>query len=272
LADTIQISKVDYTAPPVVEVVCGVVFEPIMELSTAFFGLLWSQYRKEFPKTYDQPMIQSPIPIDSGKPMKIIPQIMTPRVWFMSEDERQLIQVQQDRFHFNWRRQEKSDEYPHFKEVYKSFKNHYETLAKFLSESGTQEAREQKYELTYINHIPVDNVWQRLERLGLVFPDLAWRETKSRFLPAPTNVHWEAQFPLPDGAGILSAKIRTAREKATGKLVLLFDLTAHGPAGTLNFDKWFELSHHWVVQGFNDLTGTDMHHEVWQRKVVADGL
>ena len=184
----------------------------------------------------------------------------------MSEDEKRFIQIQQDRFHYNWRRREDSDEYPRFPDIFGAFKKYYETLINFDSDSGGNGLKEVQYELTYVNHIPESATWKTFDQIGQVLPDVSWRDDAIRFLPAPASVRWEAQFPMPDGAGVLSATARTARSAATGKPVITLDLTARGPAGTLEFDEWFDLARKWIVKGFIDLTDDEMQKTVWGRK------
>ncbi len=256
-----------FAAPPVIEVVCGVVFEPIPRFSTAFFGLLWNLFGEEFPKTVDQPPLLSPAQaLVPGKSIRIPAGPPLPRVWFMSVDERRLIQVQRDRFHYNWRRQDDSDEYPRFPDIFCSFKDYYETLVGFDTDNGGKGLIEIQYELTYVNHIPVSHFGQGFGQIGNVLPDVSWRAGGSRFLPTPSGMRWESQFPMPDGAGILSANARTARTADTGEPVITLDMSARGPAGTLDFDDWFNVGREWIVKGFIDLTDEDIQNKVWEKQ------
>jgi hypothetical protein len=40
----------EYHNPPIDEVVCGVLFEPLRSFLLPHFGLLWERFRKEYPK------------------------------------------------------------------------------------------------------------------------------------------------------------------------------------------------------------------------------
>jgi len=259
----------EFKTPPVVEVVFGVAFEPIPGFSTAFFGLLWNLFGEEFSKTTDQQPLPYPAQIlKPGHPVRIVPATKPrlPRVWFMSSDERRIIQIQRDRFHYNWRRQEESDDYPRFPDVFSAFKKHYEILIGFDADASGEGLKELQYELTYVNHIPVSDFWQDFDQIGNVFPDVSWRKDSGRFLPTPVTMKWDAQFPMPDGAGVLTVSTRTARSATTGEPVITLDLTARGPAATLEFDDWFVLARQWIVKGFIDITDDKMQRAVWGKK------
>ena len=268
MADTVPGRHVDFEAPPVVEVVCGAVFQPIDGFSAAFFGLLWDRFGEEFTRTADHSPLLWPAqqPPPGHIRVHLEPGVGLPRVWFYTEDRRRLIQVQRDRFHFNWQRREEGDEYPQFPVVYKEYKRHLGTLHEFLSEGGLPEPQPVQYELTYLNHIPVDEVWQGYHHLGRVLPDIAWRDRQGRFLPAPEHLHWEVGFPMKGGAGVLAAKARSVRRRDTGELALALELTARGPAGALAMDRWFRIGHEWIVKSFAELTGQEMHSRIWRRK------
>jgi len=260
---------VSYEAPPVIEVVCGVVFEPVQSFTAAMFGQLWNRYKAEFPDSQDRQEI--PIPQPRGTfTINLVPRPPLPRVWFVSENEANVIQVQPDRFLFNWRRTDDGDDYPRFTRVYDAFKQHLATFEEFLRENPKEEItppiRNIQYELTYINHVPVDDVWSDITQIGAVLPDLTWRDDGERFLPSPEHVGLDLVFPLPDGAGTLQVNVVSARRRSTGERILQIKLTAQGQAIGLEQDEWFSLAHKWIVMGFTDITGEKMHRLVWKKE------
>ena len=259
---------VDFEAPPVVEVVCGVVFKPVQGLSTAHLGLLWERFGAEFTQTSDHPPLPSPIPLDEAAQVQLSLTTTPPlrRVWFSTEDGRRLIQVQPNRLHFNWRRKEPDDEYPRFHTVYREFLKYLKTFDGFLADAGGQILEPTGYELTYLNIIPADQVWERFEQIGLVMPDISWRDAPGRFLPPPDALRWESEFSMPNDKGKLFVNVRSARNRSTGERALSFDLTARGSAETASMDDWFEQGHEWVVRGFDDLTGQQQKHLVWRKR------
>lgn len=86
-----------YLHPPVIEVVCGVIFKPL-PLDLIDFGVYWARRRNAYPRREMHPAI-----MDS-------PQIMVGlgamRLWLVSEPKEFIVQLQSDRFYMNWQRRE----------------------------------------------------------------------------------------------------------------------------------------------------------------------
>src|SRR5512142_1132402 len=109
-----EVDLPEYLKPPVVEVVCGVLFEPVPGFTLPYLGRLWERFPKEFatPTEADplSPIVEtfSPIPV-----VRIDPNVYrVPRLWFMNERSDQVIQIQRDRFLCNWRKVGDDHEYP----------------------------------------------------------------------------------------------------------------------------------------------------------------
>jgi uncharacterized protein (TIGR04255 family) len=140
-------SKADFTRSPLTEVVCGVEFNA-PGFSSVHFGLYWESIRSQFPN----PPLDRP-PIAPVELLAVLPRLR--RVWFESEDKHQLIQLQEDRFHYNWRLQNSSRSYPHFQEVYQGFKQQWESFNDWwlkINDNGFPIERV-RYELTYLNQL-----------------------------------------------------------------------------------------------------------------------
>jgi uncharacterized protein (TIGR04255 family) len=82
------------------------VFPPIQGLDAIAAGSYWRSCRERFPKKQVHPAIASTGPVRLA--LGIPPQ----RAWLISDDDVFLIQVQADRFYFNWRL--RNQEYPRF--------------------------------------------------------------------------------------------------------------------------------------------------------------
>lgn len=96
------------TAPPIEEVVCGVVFAPVDELDALVQGVYWDSVSERFPRKQVQPIL-----LDGG-PAVVVQTAASIRSWLISEDDDFLLQVQQDRFYMNWRR--RGGKYPRFRD------------------------------------------------------------------------------------------------------------------------------------------------------------
>src|SRR5689334_15682106 len=102
-----DLDTLNYETPPINEVVCGLMFEPLNELLAPHLGLLWEKYKPGFATCKQQP----PLALQLEKPEGTISEAQVvfeepplPRVWFEETGGNGIIQVQRDRFHYNWRR------------------------------------------------------------------------------------------------------------------------------------------------------------------------
>lgn len=251
-----------YLKPPVSEVVCGVLFERLASFKAPHSGLFWSQFKDSFPVCEHAnrlgPFVAEDFPL------------MLPRVWLVSEDKRHIIQLQDDRFLFNWRRVEASDTYPGFETIYELFSSRYLQFKKFVEGEGLGSIKVKECELTYVNQIEESGQASSIERVNQAFPDLAW-DGEARFLPPPIGVSWQGVFRLPQGKGTLTSKLQTANRKADDQPILVFELAARGlgtDPSSGRVDAWFQTAHGWIVQAFADLISDTYQEEKWQRVSV----
>jgi uncharacterized protein (TIGR04255 family) len=127
-----------FRKPPVSEVALGVQFPPV--LNPVHLGLYYQRLKARFPKVQVQPPITAafetfaPSPIVFGMPMPAIG--LQPRMWFLSEDENSLIQLQSDRLLFNWRGGLQGVPYPHFEAVQGEFAEAFDLLEKLSEDQG----------------------------------------------------------------------------------------------------------------------------------------
>ncbi|MFZ1137483.1 MAG: TIGR04255 family protein [Candidatus Korobacteraceae bacterium] len=246
--------------PPVLEVVTGVQFDRLRSMQTSHFGKFWETVREEFPTSQDAP----PLP-DVSEPFTVELLTLPPlrRMMLISADNHYVIQVQDSRFHVNWRKTKSSDVYPRFDVIFSKFKEFWTEFTEFVSAAGIAPLKITAYELTYVNHIDANaqefgtSVAQRVKMYN-------WGGVQPEFLPQPSSVSAVWQFTLPDGKGNLNANLSHARREKEDVLVL--NMGCQGQASeTFTLDSWFETAHEWIVRGFTDLT-TDEAHKLWGRK------
>jgi uncharacterized protein (TIGR04255 family) len=264
----------DYERPPVIEVVCGVQFEPIAKFQATVFGLYWQTIRDEYIKTQEMPPLaqvieQIPLTTKAKEPgVEFLNTPPLPRMFFVHKVPTWLIQVQRDKFLHNWRKENDEDVYPRFPVVFETFWKAWEHFVQFCTKENLGEPSVNQLEITYINHIPSGQAWTTLCDLGMVFPDVAWR-CKDRFLPSPESMGVRTSFILPESQGRLHVSLKHAIRVADSKPVLLCDLTARGmPAGkdSSAIKTWFGLGREWIVRGFADLTDEKTQAEQWGRR------
>ena len=261
----------EYSKPPVIEVVCGVLFESIEGLLAPHLGLLWNAFKADYPQCQEHPPL-APVIEQFGEstPMQFeltgTPPL--PRTWFIQSTENGIVQVQRDRFLHNWKKVQADDEYPRFSEVISMFRERLASFDAFLAEAELGPIRPRQYELTYVNHIPADKGFEGLADIGEVLPDSCWRKEPNRFLPEPDGINWRTSFRLPECAGRLHVTVRSAVRQQDQVPILLLELTARGigeDPSRKSMWAWFDTAHEWIVRGFTDLTSGNLHTNVWRR-------
>ena len=265
----------DYERPPVIEVVCGIQFEPMANFQATTFGLFWQTIRDEYIQAQEMaPLTQvieqfPPVAKISQPRVEILGSPLLPRIFFVNKNPSWLVQLQHDRFLHNWRKEKDDDIYPRYPVVLDKFWKAWEKFSKFCKDENLAEPIVNQLEITYINHIPVDHGWKTLGDLGKVFPDVGWR-CEERFLPFPESIGLGLSFILPESQGRLHVSLKHAIRVADNQPVLLCELTARGMSASKNSSAiraWFDLGREWIVRGFADLIDKKIQKEQWGRKV-----
>jgi uncharacterized protein (TIGR04255 family) len=262
----------NYEIPPVIEVVCGVLFKSIDALLAPHLGLLWERYKSEYPICREVAPLAPVIERFEKAPamdLQFAEMPPLPRIWFVHANNNGIIQIQRDRFLHNWKKVRPEDEYPRYPKVIEMFKDRLSQFESFLKENDLGIIEPRQYEMSYINHIPQGDGWTTLNEIRNVFPDFSLRVSEHRFLPEPEGINWRTNFVLPDQAGRLHVNIQHGKHRETRKPVLVLDLTVRGmgkdksPEGMWT---WFDLARKWIVRGFTDLTGEEVQKQIWRRE------
>lgn len=166
----------DLKNPPIVEVVCGFVFDELSAMDPMLVGQFWSRKRADYPKHDVRPPVRQP-------GFAILEGIGPIRSWFISKGDESVIQIQPDRFYFNWRRQ--GDEYPRFGDhdgregVLAHALTEYGQFAAYCVEELGQPPALRGLELAKIDLVPYANE----EELGQLVPSITsfrtWTKTAS---------------------------------------------------------------------------------------------
>jgi len=253
-----------YRKPPVIEVVCGITFEKIENFMAPHLGLFWQKIRDEYPKCQHAiplgfPQEQSEPGIEFGLPL--------PRMWFIKEKDDALVQLQNNRFLYNWRKIQ-DEPYPRYQHVIEAFRTNFALFRKFLEEEDLGELNPIECEMTYINHIPKGECWEMVSDIHDVLPELDWCTENERFLPEPLHLGWQASFAFPEDRGRLQVKLKQATRKIDNCPIFILDVSARGLGADKSLDaiwSWFELAHEWIVCGFTDLTSKEIQTSIWER-------
>src|SRR5438094_4522610 len=101
---------VDFDNPPITEVVAGVAFKALPDLTIPRLCELWvAKWKAAFPTTEEHPPYLPPIERfdmpSSGPTLSLELSERPPtRLWFVSQDGEDLIQLQREWFACNWRK------------------------------------------------------------------------------------------------------------------------------------------------------------------------
>jgi uncharacterized protein (TIGR04255 family) len=251
-----------FASPPVVEVACGTLFHALPKLRIAHIGIFWQLVRDAFPIADEaSPLIDAAglgrgfveLPF-GGMPMA--------RTWLRSADDTALIQLQRDRFVYNWKGSSDDKPYPSYDRVIAEFERYLSLFEEFIEREELGALNMRQLELTYVNHIPLNS----LEPGDSVLIDHRREATERRFLPEPSGFTWTTSYQLPNAAGELSVIAQNARALTGGEPLIKLDLSARGlnEAGT-NLRNWFDIAHTWITSGFVDITSQTAQQKTWWR-------
>jgi uncharacterized protein (TIGR04255 family) len=82
-----------YKFPPISEAVCEFRFEPSQTWDSTFFGLIYDQLKRDFPKKKQEVGVK----VEVGQQPGLLQQVVSaPRMKFLSDDERSLVQLAND--------------------------------------------------------------------------------------------------------------------------------------------------------------------------------
>ena len=266
----------DYTRPPVIEVVYGIQFDHLEKLQAPLTGVFWQKIRKEYPEIEEMPPLAPVVEQYKEKlglgqlrvQMQLRESPPLPRIFFIHKTGNWVMQLQNNKFLYNWRKVKEDDIYPRFPIVSAKFFEAWESFREFCKEEELSEPKINQLELTYINHIPFGDKWNELAEIGKIFPDLGWRDSH-KFLPSPESINWTVTFLLPDNQGRLRVSLRHGVRDVDNREVLLCELTVRGSppqVESANIRSWFALGREWIVRGFTDLTSDQAQTKVWGRK------
>ncbi len=254
----------NYKNPPVNEVVCGLSFTKIKKFKSHHIGLFWQKIKDEFPNVEHATRLED-------KPPELDLKEYLPRVWFVRNEQNRLIQLQDDKFYFNWRRMQEDEAYPRYETIIKDFTKYLLVFEKFLQKENLGSINPERCELSYINHIPKGDGWESPIDVTNIFRDICWN-TEGRFLPEPVSVGGQAVFQLPDNKGRLELILQQAFRKTDRREMFVLQNKATGLGEDKNMEavkEWFNVAHKWIVCGFTDVTKENIQKDVWQRTDIS---
>ena len=190
-----------------------------------------------------------------------------PRVWFIHENENELIQVQRNRCLHNWRKRRPDDEYPGYEKVVENFERYLSCFEEFLAEENLENLVPREYELTYIDLIPKGHGWENPGDLAKVFPNLLSLTSQSVFLNNVIGINWQTIFGLPKGLGQVIVSIRNAQRVSDNQQIIYIEFKALSSGSYKPTRGWFNTAHNAITQLFSHLVSDEIQEKFWRRKL-----
>ena len=266
-----MISRLQFDYPPVIEVVFSVAFALRQPFKSAHFGVFWQRIRNQFPRMEDNPPLPPTlIPQADGTTTAQFAFMSVPplrRVWFLDNEGRDIIQVQDDRFIFNWKRNPTDVGYPGYDEISSRFESHWKTFKQFLSEEDIEIVSLNLLELVYVNDIDHSNGLAGEITLHNLFIDHVRVDQPNRFLPEAIAFNWGTTYTMPEGSGALTV-IAQAPAEPGRKGSVRVDMVARGVPQDLTESSrlaWYNLAHEWLTKGFGDVLQRNIQDVNWRR-------
>lgn len=266
----------EYDHPPVVEVAASVQFRSIDTLDAVKLSQIWARFRDRFPGTDIHAALDhviegsSPLPGQSP-PVSIQSSFPIPRLWFLSEDRTQLIQIQRDRLVVNWRQLDRSTPYLRYAGLRDLLIQSLHSLSEFLREEGHAGIVPNQAELTYVNHIEAAD--ERGQRRYLSDFLLLCAQPPADSDPGThEETSFKTQYKLKYGADAVARlyiEVQSGYKDPDAKPVYLMNLVARGAPKSPDVDSAIEFldwAHRLIVSGFTEIT-TPSSHQEWGLRV-----
>ncbi|MEA5448794.1 TIGR04255 family protein [Leptolyngbya sp. CCNP1308] len=259
----------DFEEPPVVENVIGVEFNELNDWSIMSFAEFWQVIQEEYPRYETQPPVTTTsvqdLVLEYGFPGKF-----PVRFWFHHSSEAQLLQVQSDRFLYNWRKYITEGTYPRYeKTIRPEFIKEWTRFCDFLQQKGIESPQVKKCEITYVNHFEKSREWESLEDMPEMFR--FWQKgISSVFLPSASSLAFQIVYPIPEIDGSLLVNMQPALRNSDSKDIIQLSLTAVGKPNSSTLEDvldCLDTERQWIVNSFLDIT-TERMHEIWGIKKI----
>ena len=163
-----------FTNPPLIERAISVVFSPLPRFAIGEYGLFWSEVIDQFPQSEAmEPVAVTLEEFDGFRPLQpsvqIIPGNASPRAAFRNVGTGELLQLQENRFGFNWLKVSQNHAYPHSEATFERFYKFYDLFQKFVDRRNLGEINVVQCEITNVNVVPVSDVGRNFSDMATVF-------------------------------------------------------------------------------------------------------
>lgn len=262
--------SVSFARPPVVEVVAGIAFTNYNTDFSAILASFWKErLRGRFPVLQQQPPYTPPEEQFPEHPMvgsfnfQFGGAFPAARLWAANPDGSELIQLQCDWFARNWRKVKPDDQYDRWSARRNALHSSFMELDEYLSVNNFAQPVINQCELSYINHISLDDFPGGHGCIGKI---VRGQGELSRSAPIE-KLTLQAEYLLQDesrSTGRLHVTLKPALN-SSGSPIYIFELTARSAPGQTGINSalsFLDKGRDAINSAFVALT-TDEMHEKW---------
>ncbi|MBX3373899.1 MAG: TIGR04255 family protein [Phycisphaeraceae bacterium] len=267
-----------FRKPPVIETALSVQFRPLKRMSNAHLGLFWSRVRGAYPKLQDADPIEPQIErFGTDVPRVRFPQLRIAashppaRLRMSSASGHVMLQLQNGRLVFNWRRLDGENEYPRWTRVEPQFQAALRELTAFADAEELGAIEPNQWEVTYVNHLVRGREWNASSEWQAVLPGVIG-STGAVSVGEFESMGCHAHFALPDNAGRLHVEVTHgfAGPDEDADELLIVQLTARGGIDeSRDVAAGLALGREAIVRSFGQMAGERVRTEVWEQEATA---
>jgi len=259
-----------FDAPPVVEVLLALQFERMERFTPAHAAVFWHEHlRPGWEEVRVQPPIEAaverlePDGIWRSPGISFEAKYAPPRFQFIDIDRDLMLQIQDTSIILNWKRSE--GRYPSFNALLPEFGSRLNDFGSFLSRNELGTLRPRQWEVTYVNHLVMGELWSDVGEWQDVLPGLLSSPLRVRCGNLETmNASWS--WMLDAGRARMRVGVRHMRiDSSAPQEVIDLRLTTRGRISdmlALTNELWY--GHDAIVHAFVELT-SEKAHATWGR-------
>lgn len=144
--------------PPVNEMTMGFMFEALPGYNSIVAAKFFDRIRQEYPKVEEHPPLSPTFETFGGGTtpefqIELLPAAVDSRLFFVNADGSELLQLQRDRLHFNWRRAGQDRVYPRYPPLRRKFVQAWDRLDEWAQELAVGSIVPSQCEIAYVNTV-----------------------------------------------------------------------------------------------------------------------
>ena len=274
-----------WAKPPLDEVAISVQFNDIAGLKTIHYGLLAERLKPlGLTQSEDKAPINAAFEVFGKRVAPVQFQFQAvdaplARVWYLSDDRHRLVQVQPDRFVYNWRKVAGAGDYPRFDTVLAEFLERCQIFEAFISDQGLPSLALNQCELSYFNVIEVaegetyHDAFARIFRFWSSQPNAAALNGGSNLEKDSGNINLSHILRGPDASPLARIHTNIVAAERRNQRVVRLALIFRGPwTQTVDMPllEFFALGREAIARLFDSMI-TDQMHAIWGRTVSDSG-